>query len=69
MLITFFIGILLLYFIHSETVFIPFWIKLIYSFVLATNIIIFLIRVKSALRLYITNSINSSSSSSSNEIK
>ena len=53
MLITIFIGVLLLYFMQSGVVFIPLWICILYAFVLSTNSIIFLIRVKTIISIYL----------------
>lgn len=52
MLLTIFIGILLLYFMQSGTVFIPLWVCILYAFVLSTNVMVFLIRLKTIISIY-----------------
>jgi hypothetical protein len=56
MLITIFIGILLLYFMQSGTVFIPLWICILYAFVLSTNSIVLLIRIKTIITIHLAKS-------------
>lgn len=53
MLLTIFIGILLLYFMQSGVIFIPLWICILYAFVLSTNVMVFLIRAKAIISLYL----------------